>query len=79
MWYYYCPHCGYLEGSALHRPDCPYYSPTKQYYSFPIYDTEDEKGWICPRCNRVWGPMVYECEVCNGTACKCGTEKDIVE
>jgi hypothetical protein len=23
-------------------------------------------GWTCPRCNRVYGPMVSECAVCNG-------------
>ena len=22
-------------------------------------------GWVCPRCNRVYGPSVRECGVCN--------------
>lgn len=24
------------------------------------------KPWICPRCNRVWGPTIGACAVCNG-------------
>lgn len=22
-------------------------------------------GWECPKCHRVWGPQVTECEHCN--------------
>ena len=25
----------------------------------------DSKGWICPRCGRVWGPQVDSCWDCN--------------
>lgn len=80
MWYYYCPHCGYMDGYANHRLDCPHNQTTK-WYTHPIYTEEDDKGWICPKCKRVWSPAVYECEVCNGTSvtCKCETERDIKE
>ena len=27
-----------------------------------------DKGWICPRCNRVWAPKVESCAPCNGSA-----------
>jgi len=22
-------------------------------------------AWICPKCGRVWGPLVMECKPCN--------------
>jgi hypothetical protein len=25
----------------------------------------DPAAWICPKCGRVWGPYVRECEACN--------------
>jgi hypothetical protein len=24
-----------------------------------------DKGWICPKCGRVYGPRVLECNSCN--------------
>ena len=29
------------------------------------YMTGFNYGWICPKCNRVYGPMVQECCQCN--------------
>jgi len=26
-------------------------------------------GWICPKCNRVYGPFVQECAQCNFDKC----------
>ena len=23
------------------------------------------EGWICPKCVRVWSPMIAECQHCN--------------
>ena len=25
----------------------------------------NDKGWICPKCGRVYGPWVMSCEPCN--------------
>jgi len=40
-------------------------------------------GWICPKCQRVYGPSQYECYSCNSqvdVTCKCeSNEKDIQE
>ena len=24
-----------------------------------------EKGWVCPRCGKVWAPSVRSCDECN--------------
>jgi len=24
------------------------------------------KGWICPKCGKVWAPYIEECRECNG-------------
>jgi hypothetical protein len=24
-----------------------------------------QTGWICPKCDHVWGPLMMECALCN--------------
>ena len=47
-------------------PDYPLYSPYSYYQFYPntTYINED-KGWKCPKCDRVYGPSVEECKYCN--------------
>ena len=46
-------------------PYSPYpYNPYYQFYPNTTYINED-KGWKCPKCDRVYGPSVEECKYCN--------------
>lgn len=32
----------------------------------PRWTSDIPYGWICPKCGRVWGPIVARCWACNG-------------
>ena len=39
-----------------------YYECNDEYYTYPTTVTY---GWVCPRCNTVWGPHVWTCTNCS--------------
>jgi len=36
------------------------------YFDTNTWRPEDPKGWICPKCKKVYSPYIYECAECNG-------------
>lgn len=48
----YCPRCG-----GYHMPgQCLYAAQGLR---------EPQSGWACPKCGRVYGPLMMECTACN--------------
>lgn len=47
---------------------CPN-NPTREFYKspswFPTEEVETRKGWVCPKCGRVYSNWVFECKKCN--------------
>lgn len=50
-----CPSCSMVEPGGLGFDQ----------YGIPTGDPITPEGWECPRCARVYGPHVNECESCN--------------
>jgi hypothetical protein len=49
-----CPECGMRShNGAYHYTWCSKLKITLK------------EGWICPKCSKVWGPQIKECEDCN--------------
>ena len=44
-----------------------YYGPWHPQYTVPIIPDviTDNKGWICPKCDKVYSPKVKQCKECN--------------
>ncbi len=53
---YSCIGCGWIAG---HAEWCPY--RTTVYYTSPP-DPDYHKGWECPRCHKINGPHVDQCD-----------------
>ena len=53
--------CVYCESTIVnqHNENCP-----MNIKNLKTVETV-QSGWTCPRCHRVWGPMVTYCYNCN--------------
>lgn len=70
-----CPKCGkqpyyvgdVFEGMDLSQLICD--GHCDEYVLFPthvqLYPYQENRGWICPRCGRVYSPSTTECWECN--------------
>lgn len=60
----YCPIWGHMDGCPLGSSgDITY---TQHTISIPYFQTfDDNKGWICPKCDRAYSPSTPECYKCN--------------
>lgn len=60
------PPNGFMTGSE------PYCTCNENKHIFKTYSDKgnifisNEKGWICPKCNKVFSPSIIECIYCNG-------------
>lgn len=61
--YYTCPRCfNLVTGGTKYCPNCGHDFNAPSNYTV---DTLGNRGWICPKCGKVFGPHVDECEYCN--------------
>lgn len=52
--------CPMNTGGTIHAADCPLAKPVPPLTSVVMAP----RGWICPRCERVWAPFVAQCSAC---------------
>lgn len=57
-----CPVCEVETDTEVHKVDCPYVGESSPEVVLNQFVTS---GWECPRCKRILGPLVRECESCN--------------
>lgn len=57
-----CPDCG-TGPCARHEVTTFVIGPPIAPWPWPA--TSPDRGWICPKCGRVWAPTTGQCSACN--------------
>lgn len=64
----FCPDCATITGGRCWR-----HSVTVT----PLGPITLPSGWVCPKCQRVWGPTVQTCQPCSPPASTTLTTVDL--
>lgn len=57
-----CQFCGVDTSMESHKETCPdIENVSPEFVSNQMFTI----GWICPRCDRIFSPMKFECDICN--------------
>lgn len=57
-----CPICETDMSLNAHKPECPYKDLDTDKMNLLLVFS---RGWECPRCHRIYGPLTQECSHCN--------------
>ena len=57
-----CQFCGVDMSMESHKVDCPdIENVSSEFVNNQMFTI----GWICPRCDRIFSPIRFECDICN--------------
>ena len=60
-----CPTCGLPYWAVGYPLDLSVKQATCQCNRYYYIPTQPDRGWICPKCGRVYSPNTKECLTCN--------------